>query len=116
MQVPRTIAPGLTLGAALSNSTRERPAASLPVTTRRIGLMASVMGSPFVLDARAPVPRDRRPGLALHRGTNMRLSFKVGQAGLAIYTIAGLLAACLLPHRPPAPASPSPPTHLLLPP
>src|SRR2546421_3054748 len=43
MQVPRTIAPGLTLGAALSNSTREQPCASLPVTTRRIGLIAAVM-------------------------------------------------------------------------
>src|SRR5712691_6855275 len=114
MQVPRTIAPGLTLGAALSNSTRERPAASLPVTTRRIGLMASVMGSPFVLDARAPVPRDRRPGLALHRGTNMRLSFKVGQAGLAIYTIAGLLAACLLPDRACAQDFPSRPIKLIV--
>src|ERR1044071_8312663 len=37
MQVPRLIAPGLTFGAALSNSTQERPWASLPVTTRRIG-------------------------------------------------------------------------------
>src|SRR5215471_4891871 len=41
MQVPLLIAPGLTLGAALSNSTRERPLASLPVTTRRIGLIPS---------------------------------------------------------------------------
>src|SRR4051812_172915 len=30
-------APGFTLGAALSQSTRERPSAALPVTTRRIG-------------------------------------------------------------------------------
>src|SRR5882672_5574977 len=44
MQVPRTTAPGLTLGAALSNSTRERPRASLPVTTRRIGFTLSGMG------------------------------------------------------------------------
>src|ERR1700756_899882 len=33
-----------TLGAALSNSTRERPCASLPVTTRRMGLGASLIG------------------------------------------------------------------------
>jgi len=38
MHVPRLIAPGLTLGAALSNSTQDRPWASLPVTTRLIGL------------------------------------------------------------------------------
>src|SRR4029078_9421915 len=37
MHVPRLIAPGLTFGAALSNSTHDRPCASLPVTTRRIG-------------------------------------------------------------------------------
>src|SRR5215468_12631444 len=43
MQVPRTIAPGLTLGAALSNSTHERPCASLPVTTRRIGLGSAIV-------------------------------------------------------------------------
>src|ERR1700722_2428684 len=43
MQVPRLTAPGLTFGAALSNSTRERPLASLPVTTRRIGLTGSGM-------------------------------------------------------------------------
>jgi len=48
MQVPRTIAPGLMLGAALSNSTRERPCASLPVTTRRIGLGACAI-SPLSL-------------------------------------------------------------------
>ena len=40
----------LTLGAALSNSTRERPCASLPVTTRRIGLGVSlIMVSPLSL-------------------------------------------------------------------
>src|SRR5215831_3177638 len=44
MQVPLLTAPGLTLGAALSNSTRERPRASMPVTTRRIGLIGSGMG------------------------------------------------------------------------
>ena len=43
MQVPGRIAPGFTLGAALSNRTFDLPRASLPVTTRRIGLMASVM-------------------------------------------------------------------------
>jgi len=43
MQVPRTIAPGLTFGAALSNKTPERPCASFPVTTRRIGFGVSVM-------------------------------------------------------------------------
>jgi hypothetical protein len=31
-----------TLGAALSNSTPERPCASLPVTTRRIGLTSVI--------------------------------------------------------------------------
>src|SRR6266581_76537 len=36
-------APGLTLGAAPSNSTRERPCASFPVTTRRMGRSFSVM-------------------------------------------------------------------------
>ena len=40
----------LTLGAALSNSTQERPCASLPVTTRRIGLMSS---------RHAPAPLER---------------------------------------------------------
>jgi len=43
MQVPRLIAPGLTFGAALSNSTPERPRSSLPVTTRLIGLGSSAM-------------------------------------------------------------------------
>src|ERR1700724_172426 len=43
MQVPLLTAPGLTLGAALSNNTRERPFASLPVTTRRMGLIGSGM-------------------------------------------------------------------------
>src|SRR2546430_15261578 len=37
-------APGLTLGAALSKSTRERSCASFPVTTRRMGRSFSVMG------------------------------------------------------------------------
>src|SRR2546423_14004514 len=36
-------APGLTLGAAPSKSTRERPCASFPVTTRRMGRSFSVM-------------------------------------------------------------------------
>jgi hypothetical protein len=39
MQVPGRMAPGLTFGASLSQSTQERPCASLPVTTRRIGLI-----------------------------------------------------------------------------
>src|SRR5262249_21291577 len=43
MHVPRLIAPGFTLGAALSNRTQERPCASFPVTTRRIGLTASAI-------------------------------------------------------------------------
>src|SRR6266851_4863108 len=62
MQVPRTIAPGLTLGAGPSNNTRARPWASLPVTTRRIGFGASAMTAPFVLDARSSLPRHRRRG------------------------------------------------------
>ncbi len=44
----------------------------------------------------------------------MRLSFKVGQAGLAIYTIAGLLAACLLPDRACAQDFPSRPIKLIV--
>src|SRR5258708_34764227 len=64
MQVPRLMAPGLTLGAALSNSTRERPCASLPVTTRRIGFIPSgmgvLLGSGFVYIAR-PVRTKERP-------------------------------------------------------
>src|SRR5712692_4905924 len=36
-------APTLTLGAALSNRTRDRPCVSLPVTTRRIGFMVSAI-------------------------------------------------------------------------
>src|SRR5258708_36730460 len=36
-------APGLTLGAAPSKSTRERPYSSFPVTTRRMGRSFSVM-------------------------------------------------------------------------
>src|SRR5690348_4209508 len=52
MLVPFWNGLALTFGAALSNSTRERPCASLPVTTRRIGLMslmrcsAGMNGSP----------------------------------------------------------------------
>jgi hypothetical protein len=41
MHVPRLMAPGLTFGAALSNTTHERPCASFPVTTRLIGLGSS---------------------------------------------------------------------------
>src|SRR5258708_9071072 len=37
-------APGLTFGAAPSKSTRERPCASFPVTTRRIVRSVSFMG------------------------------------------------------------------------
>jgi hypothetical protein len=37
MQMLWLIVPGLTFGAALSNSTHDRPYSSLPVTTRRIG-------------------------------------------------------------------------------
>jgi hypothetical protein len=44
MHVPGRIAPGLTLGAALSNNTRDLPLASLPVTTRRIGFGLSAIG------------------------------------------------------------------------
>src|SRR3978361_2121915 len=40
MQVPGRIAPGFTFGAALSYRTFERPCASLPVTTRRMGLIS----------------------------------------------------------------------------
>src|SRR2546422_11472396 len=36
-------APGLTLGAAPSKSTRDRPSSSFPVTTRRMGRGFSVM-------------------------------------------------------------------------
>src|SRR5262249_37398100 len=43
MQVPRLIAPGFTLGAALSNRTQDRPCASFPVTTRRIGVTSSTI-------------------------------------------------------------------------
>src|ERR1700733_8990771 len=50
MQVPRLIAPGLTFGAALSNSTPERPYSSLPVTTRRIGRGSDVSASPPRID------------------------------------------------------------------
>src|SRR6266404_7598207 len=46
MQVPRLIAPGFTLGAALSNSTHERPCVSFPVTTRRIGFTSSAIAGP----------------------------------------------------------------------
>src|SRR6185369_16034629 len=48
MQVPRLIAPGLTFGAALSNSTHDRPCASLPVTTRRIGFSSSDIAIPCI--------------------------------------------------------------------
>src|SRR5215210_6699943 len=46
---------GLTLGAALSNSTRERPCASLPVTTRRIGFIASAMHDSLSFRTRAEI-------------------------------------------------------------
>src|SRR5215831_20764174 len=48
MQVPRLIAPGFTLGAALSNRRQDRPCASFPVTTRRIGLTSSAISRPFL--------------------------------------------------------------------
>src|SRR5260221_9014077 len=44
MPAPGLTAPGLTFGAAPSKSTRERPCASFPVTTRRIGRSVSFMG------------------------------------------------------------------------
>src|SRR5438270_592576 len=40
-------APGFTFGAALSKSTRERPCASLPVTTRRIGFSPRAIGPQY---------------------------------------------------------------------
>jgi hypothetical protein len=43
MHVPGRIAPGFTFGAALSNSTRERPSALFPVTTLLIGLISLAM-------------------------------------------------------------------------
>src|SRR3981081_3460106 len=64
MQVPLLTAPGLTLGAALSNRTRERPFASLPVTTRRIGLIGSGMG---FLPGEGTVRILQRTGLAEER-------------------------------------------------
>jgi hypothetical protein len=49
MQVPRLMAPGLTFGAALSSRTHDRPRASVPVTTRLIGLGSSAIVSfPYV--------------------------------------------------------------------
>jgi hypothetical protein len=41
--VPFLKALALTLGAALSKTTQDRPCASLPVTTRRMGLIPSAM-------------------------------------------------------------------------
>src|SRR5262245_40013242 len=58
MLVPFWNGLALTLGAALSNSTRERPWASLPVTTRRIGLM-SLMSTLAPLE-RMEIRRARR--------------------------------------------------------
>ena len=49
MQVPRLIVPELTLGAAVSNNTQERPSKSLPVTTRRIGLGSSAIDIHLIL-------------------------------------------------------------------
>jgi tripartite-type tricarboxylate transporter receptor subunit TctC len=49
MQVPRLIVPEFTLGAAVSNNTQERPSASLPVTTRRIGLGSSAIDIHLIL-------------------------------------------------------------------
>src|ERR1700719_1089144 len=49
MQVPRLIVPELTLGAAVSSNTQERPSASLPVTTRRIGLGSSAIDIHLIL-------------------------------------------------------------------
>jgi hypothetical protein len=73
MQVPGRIAPGLTFGAALSNSTRDLPFASLPVTTRRIGFVLSAMfiahqenGQDSQALARCPhptFPRERGKGI-----------------------------------------------------
>src|SRR4029077_10021130 len=70
MQVPRTIAPGLTLGAALSNRTHERPCASFPVTTRRIGFGVSVMlVSPLslTLAEHCPTWGEARPPRNIHQ-------------------------------------------------
>src|ERR1700756_5206190 len=84
MQVPLLIAPGLTLGAALSNSTRERPFASLPVTTRRIGLMGS--GMDVLVQAR---PRSYSLGAPGTKEKCMRASLR------SLARTAGLVAAAL---------------------
>src|SRR5437879_2208856 len=55
-------APGLTLGAALSNSTRDLPCSSFPVTTRRMGRNFSAMGSMINAAGRARVAVRRRMG------------------------------------------------------
>src|SRR5262245_41611264 len=102
MQVPRTTAPGSTLGAALSNSTCERPWASFPVTTRLIGLGASVMATfPFwrltlartFSDIGLSAPNSRAQGVR-RRMRHTTGSRRAG-LGLAVYTISSLLAACL---------------------
>src|SRR5262245_11984574 len=69
MHVPGRIAPGFTLGAALSYSTRERPCASLPVTTRRIGLILSVM----LVRLQAETPDDLRHPLDFSAHDGRRL-------------------------------------------
>src|SRR6266849_8568178 len=57
-------APGLTLGAAPSKSTRERPYSSFPVTTRRIGRSFSVMGF-YSIQLQARLLHDRGVSVVL---------------------------------------------------
>src|SRR5260221_8880539 len=57
-------APGLTFGAALSNSTRDFPFASFPVTTRRMGRSFSVMGF-YSIQLQARLLHDRGVSIVL---------------------------------------------------
>src|SRR5258706_2117395 len=65
MPAPGLTAPGLTFGAAPSKSTRERPCASFPVTTRRIGRSVSFMGF-YSIQLQVRLLHDRGVPVVLH--------------------------------------------------
>src|SRR3954466_9210916 len=83
MPVPGRIAPGFTLGAALSYTTHERPCASWPVTTRRIGfncndiLASDLFFNGSIVDYNHPLARKRfekfsRDSISLTAGHSAR--------------------------------------------
>src|SRR2546421_1766878 len=81
-------APGLTLGAAPSKSTRDLPRASFPVTTRRMGRGFSAMGS--MINAARPARDKGYHAAGVFRMAERRRILIVGAGA-----IGGLYAAYL---------------------